>query len=180
MVPAYLSAASAVILILHVILLSNPAKKIYRRLLPKSRHSESEPSATDLSQGIYPASFFGQVKEHISLHGGVVIFTFKVLRLVGCLALLGVSLATLILEETGKIDDMLYGITGKWGKKHRKHKHSKNEQFTQAEWVQVALVLTSVRCVTISYLFVLKLTPVITDIHIIACSHICVLKTPLQ
>ena len=156
-VPAYLSVASAIILILHVIVSSKPVKQLYRLLLPKSRHTESEPSANDRSQGIHPASFFGQVKEHVHLHGGPVIFTFKVLRLFGCLTLLGVSLATFILEEAGDIDDMLYGVNGKWGKKRRKHKHT-NEQFTQAEWVQVALVLTSVRFVTCSYLFLLRLT----------------------
>lgn len=95
-------------------------------------------------QGVQPATFFGQVRAHIAIHGGGVIYTYKVVRLVGCLALLGLSIATLILEETGQIENALFNITGKWGKKHPKH-NKKHAGFTNAEWVQVALVITSVR-----------------------------------
>lgn len=73
------------------------------------------------------------------------IFAYKIARLTGCLALLGFSLATLILEETGQIEDYMFGIFGKWGKKHRKHKNKKHAGFTEAEWLQVALCITAVR-----------------------------------
>jgi hypothetical protein len=79
------------------------------------------------------------------MHGGCIIFSYKAARLVGCLVLLSLSLATLILEESGQIDSE-YLVTGKkhWGKKHRKHRHPKDDEFTNAEWLQVALCLTTV------------------------------------
>lgn len=145
--PAYLSAASAIFLILHIIALSKPVKAIYARILPSKRgRGESQHGTMDPIYGLHPASFFGQFKEHISTHGGVVIYAFKFARLLGCLALLAVSLATLILEETGEIDKLTFGVTGKhWGKKHKKHRHRKHGVFSDAEWTQGALCVTSVR-----------------------------------
>lgn len=144
-VPAYLSAASAVILILHIVVRSKPIKTLYTRLIPNSHTTGSRSSTPDPGQGIHPASFFGQVKEHMSTHGGWVIFAYKVSRLVGCLVLLGLSLATLILEERGHISEIVFGISSKhWGKRHRKHRHSKDSEFSDAEWLQVALCATTV------------------------------------
>lgn len=146
MIPGYLSAASAIILVLHIIILSKPAKALYARLTPNSQSNASETSAPEPGQGIYPASLFGQFKAHMSLHGGHVIFVYKAARLVGCLVLLSLSLATLILEENGKIDKLVFGISNKhWGKKHRQHRHPNKDLFTDAEWLQVALCLTTVR-----------------------------------
>lgn len=141
-VPAYLSGASAVLLLLHIVLLSQPAKKLYTFLIPKSQVAR-EPAGPEPNQGIHPASFFGQVRAHISIHGGGIIYAYKVIRLVGCLALLALSTATLILEETGQIDGFWYETTGKWGKKHPKHR-KKHARFTVDEWLQVALCITTV------------------------------------
>jgi hypothetical protein len=130
---------------LHIIILSKPVKALYARLVPNPQSSASlaEASAPEPGQGIYPASLFGQFKLHMSMHGGCIIFAYKAARLVGCLVLLSLSLATLILEESGQIE---YIVTGKkhWGKKHRKHRHSKDGEFTDAEWLQVALCLATV------------------------------------
>ncbi|KZP16764.1 P-loop containing nucleoside triphosphate hydrolase protein [Athelia psychrophila] len=152
LVPAYISAASAALLIIHVIHLSKPAKRLYALIVPNLSLGTTELSGPELEQGIQPATFFGQVRAHIAIHGGGVIYTYKVVRLIGCLALLGLSIATFILEETGQIHFM-YNITGKWGKKHPK-RNKKHAGFTNAEWVQVAL------CVTSAYSFLLSLVSV--------------------
>jgi hypothetical protein len=145
LVPAYISAASAVILILHIILLSQTYKKLYARLVPKSSHANPDPSNISHLQGMHPASFFGQMQEHIALHGGMVIFAHKVARFIGCAILLGFSVATFILEETGQVEEVIFGITGKhWGKKH-KHRNPTKDLFSEAEWLQFALCMTIVR-----------------------------------
>jgi hypothetical protein len=81
------------------------------------------------------------MQEHVALHGGTVIFAYKIARFVGCALLLGVSIATLMLE-TGYVD---FGITGKHLENKPKQKHSENGMFTKAEWLQVALCITTVR-----------------------------------
>ncbi|KAF7978858.1 hypothetical protein HWV62_44329 [Athelia sp. TMB] len=150
--PAYLCAASAVSIVLHLVLLSKPAKKLYALIFPKLQRS-TEVSSPEPGQNIQPASFFGQVRAHIALHGGGVIYAYKVARLAGCLMLLGLSISTLVLEETGQIDGMMYNITGKWGKKHP-NRRKKHAGFTNAEWVQVAL------CITTAYSSLLALVSV--------------------
>jgi len=142
-IPAYISIASAAILILHVILISKTFKRLYARLLPKSMHPGSDPSAQEHLQGVHPASFIDQMREHIALHGGSAIFAHKVARFVGCAVLLGVSIATLILE-TGqvRVEDVLSGKY--WGNKYD-HRRQGDEVFTEAGWLQVALCITTVR-----------------------------------
>ena len=146
LVPAYLCAASAALIVLHLVLLCKPVKKLYALIFPKLQRS-TEVLSPEPGQNIQPASFFGQVRAHIALHGGGVIYAYKVARLAGCLMLLGLSIATLVLEETGQIDGMMYSITGKWGKKHP-NRRKKHAGFTNAEWVQVALCITTVRLLT--------------------------------
>src|ERR1700691_6072995 len=108
-VPRYISATSVAILILHIILLSQTFKRVYGCLTPKSRRAVPDASTREHLQGMHPPSFSGQMREHVALHGGTAIFLHKVARFVGCAVLLGVSVATLILEETGQVEDATTG-----------------------------------------------------------------------
>jgi hypothetical protein len=83
------------------------------------------------------------MREHVALHGGTAIFLHKVARFVGCAVLLGVSVATLILEETGQVEDATTGNYLKHG--YLKNRISDKEAFSEAEWLQVALCITTVR-----------------------------------
>lgn len=79
------------------------------------------------------------------MHGGYIIFAYKIVRFAGCLALQGLSLATLILEENGRIEDLIFNTSkNHWGKKHRKYRHPKYNGFTGAEWLQVSLCFATV------------------------------------
>lgn len=139
MIPAYFAAASALLLLLHLIMLSKPVKKLWSRFLPPK--TEEEPSLF-FDEPTIADGFFSEAKVFISQHGGWVIFAYKFARFIGCLAFLGLSLATLILDER---DENATG-TNKLSKgKHRRHHPSDGYvPFSRTEWLQFALCMTAV------------------------------------
>lgn len=126
--------ASALILVLHVAI-----ERIHKRFRGAAPVN-SQPTST-------PTGIVSDVKHHISTHGGPVIFTYKFARLVGCLAMLGFSIATFILDEP----DIFATVTGKWGKKHKKHRKKEQQELSEKEWLHFTLVLTFVRVFKLSY-----------------------------
>lgn len=86
------------------------------------------------------------IKVHIDAKGGPVIFTYKILRLLGCLGLVGMTIATLVIDENGRQTSFLEALKRK---KKKKKKNASSDAFTEAEWLQVALCLTYV-CVILS------------------------------
>ncbi|KDQ56808.1 hypothetical protein JAAARDRAFT_36283 [Jaapia argillacea MUCL 33604] len=143
-IPAYLACASALLLLSQAIFLSKPLKKLYARLrLTKAvseEGSEQEPTIVDPQVG-----FFDELRAHIQSHGGAIIYGFKVARLVSVLALLGLSVATLILDENGDL-----GTLKKHGGEKRKSGKARST-FTRSEWLEFALSMTYV------YIFILSM-----------------------
>ncbi|KAH7918845.1 hypothetical protein BV22DRAFT_1100101 [Leucogyrophana mollusca] len=141
MIPAYIAGVSTVVLTLHLILLSSPAQNIWARVV---RRSDGPQSATSPETGadIY-AGGLSDAKAFVSQHGGPIIFGYKVARFVGCLALLGLSLATFLLEE--REEHTLGALDKHWGDKRPKHCASDDQPlFSRAEWHQFALCMASV------------------------------------
>lgn len=140
MIPAYIAAASAFSLLLHLVLLSKPAKKFYSRFLPSTNKTEDEQTA--LSEHATTADgFFSEAKAFISRHGGLVIFAYKFARFIGCLVFLALSLATFILEEREEHS----GTNNTFRRKHRKTRHSDGYiSLSRAEWLQFVLCMTAV------------------------------------
>ncbi|KAJ8520559.1 hypothetical protein ONZ45_g2613 [Pleurotus djamor] len=130
----------------------------------RAEDEQNEPSEPPPSS----YGFWSEFKAHVVSHGGLHIFVYKILRLVGCLALLGLSIATLIIDEIELEDrqDIQFtyadqeplgwmGALARWGKKKRKHRRKEVEQLTQTEWLQFAMCMTylyasllSLLCVT--------------------------------
>ncbi|KAG2123601.1 hypothetical protein DEU56DRAFT_829341 [Suillus clintonianus] len=151
MIPAYFAAASALLLLLHLITLSKPVKKLWSRFLPPK--AEEEPSAF-FDEPTIADGFFSEAKVFISQHGGWVIFAYKFARFIGCLAFLGLSLATFILDER---EEHANGANKLSKGKHRKPRHSDGYiPFSRAEWLQFAL------CMTAAYASILGLISVTT------------------
>ena len=147
MIPAYCASVSAVVLILHLVLLSSPAQNIWARVV---RRSDDLQPATSPETGanIHAGGLSSDAKAFVSQHGGPIIFGYKVARFVGCLALLGLSLATFILEE--REEHTLGALDKHWGGKRPKHRASDDQPlFSRAEWHQFALCMASVRRVYI-------------------------------
>ncbi|KAJ6501692.1 hypothetical protein C8R47DRAFT_1193380 [Mycena vitilis] len=143
-VPAVVASASAVLLLLHLFLAS-----VWGRKLRAFVFRTSEPEVVDPAPPL-PSGLFAEVKEHIAQHGGTAIFVFKLVRLVACLALLGLSIASLALTEANKSGT---SILGKWGKKHPK-KNRSSSTLSVTEWLQVAM------CMSFFYSSVLAITTV--------------------
>ncbi|PBK89704.1 hypothetical protein ARMGADRAFT_1167459 [Armillaria gallica] len=136
-VPAYVAAASAALLILHILLSWKSVKRFISRLQKNKKFPDNnrEPQPTTQSFGI-----FAEVREHVVLHGGPTIFFYMVFRFLSSLALLGLSAASLVLDERDRTHDNV-GLFGKWGKKHKgKKEHSR--AFTNEEWLEASLCLT--------------------------------------
>ncbi|KAJ7102323.1 hypothetical protein B0H15DRAFT_943257 [Mycena belliarum] len=133
--PAIAAATSAVLLLLHLFWASAWGRKL-RALVSRT----PEPEATDPPLALHPVGLVSEVKAHVVDHGGAVIFTFKLVRLVACLILLGLSVASLALTEARKTEAGQASVFGKWGNKHPKKKSSK---FSVTEWLQVAMCMTS-------------------------------------
>jgi hypothetical protein len=140
MISPYLAATSAIILLLHTILLSKPARTLYTHFF----HSKLPPTE-DIPQESHVslhAGFFGEARDHIAHQGGVIIFAYKIARLIGCLAFFGLCLTTSILEDHKESHSN--GL-GKWGKR-RKHERSQPQSptFSEAEWLQIAMSISAV------------------------------------
>jgi hypothetical protein len=128
----YLGLVSIGIVLLHLLLLLTPLKKY---LLPPRPTSNQTPVLNE------HYGLVGEIKLNIKSNGGFEIWFWKVLRLLGCFALVAVSIACAIIET----DDTVHTDGKHWGKKHRhrhRHKHSK---FSDYAILQLALAGLYVR-----------------------------------
>ncbi|KAF7369381.1 ATP-binding cassette transporter [Mycena venus] len=132
-VPALVAAASVVVLLLHLFLASAWECRL---------RGTSEPDAVNPVPVVHAGGLVADVKEHVAQHGGGVIFSFKLVRLLACLTLLGLSIASLAITEGHKSETGKASIFGKWGEKH--HKKNKNESpaLSVTEWLQLAMCTT--------------------------------------
>jgi hypothetical protein len=127
--PFYLTVFSAVLLLTHLLV---------RAFWPKSSAQE-ERRAEPRTRA--HAGILEDTKRHIRNHGGLTIYLFKVLRLVGCLALLGITIAAFIISEEESGDSLLDSLKKKHKKKHRKV----DGWPTPSEWTEIFLCITYVR-----------------------------------
>lgn len=132
-------------------LLFNAVAKLIARLSSKGKYEpleDEEETAVDHSVATPHEGVLSDLKLHIKLMGGAQIFFYKVLRLLGCLTLVALTIVTLVVDENAKEGSGLIGLLKK--KKHKgKRKPSHSDSFTTEEWLQVALLLTYVCIVVI-------------------------------
>ncbi|KAJ7101009.1 hypothetical protein C8R43DRAFT_1141277 [Mycena crocata] len=133
--PALVAVVSAFVLLQHLFWAS-----VWGRKLRAFIFRTSQPEVTDPPPALHPVGLVAEVKEHVAHHGGPVIFTFKLARLVACLTLLGLSITTLALTEAHRSETGKASIFGKWGKKHPKKPHAK-PALSVTEWLQVAMCM---------------------------------------
>ncbi|KAL5534538.1 hypothetical protein ACEPAG_1001 [Sanghuangporus baumii] len=134
--PAYLAALSAVFIILKGVLGLKPVRSLVTRAF---RRPITEETDDGIGQDVPEhGGILADIKMHIDAKGGPVIFTYKMLRLLGCLTLVGLTIATLVIDET----DRQTGFLEILKKKKKKKKHARSDEFTEAEWLQVAVCLT--------------------------------------
>ncbi|KAK0458994.1 uncharacterized protein EV420DRAFT_1541764 [Desarmillaria tabescens] len=146
-IPLYAAIASAVILLLQIVFSSRRVKRLFWMSKDAPVVTDEEPQEAEAV--IQPAGYFQDLKEHISQNGGAKIFTYRVLRLAGCLVLLVLSIATLVLD----VEENELETSGKWGKKHKK-KPRGDRWLKPKEWLAASL------CLTFLYAFLLAIISV--------------------
>ncbi|KAJ6594276.1 hypothetical protein B0H19DRAFT_1094788 [Mycena capillaripes] len=85
--PLYVGATSIVVLLFHVLWESRPGLKL------RAHYFKTVPAEPEYAPEPY------SIAGHVEKHGGVTIFAFKTARLVGCLALLTLSIVSLASED---------------------------------------------------------------------------------
>ncbi|SJL07707.1 uncharacterized protein ARMOST_11057 [Armillaria ostoyae] len=146
-IPLYVAISSAVVFLLQIVFSSRRVRRLFRRSTDAPIAADEEPQ---LDEAVFqPAGYFQDLKEHILQSGGAKIFTYRVLRLVGCLVLLGLSITTLVLD----VEENELATSGKWGKKHKK-KPRGDRWLKPKEWLAASL------CLTFLYTFLLAIVSV--------------------
>lgn len=145
-IPLCFAAASILGFVIHLIARVEPVRRLFRR-------NGTVPNSEESAAPVHPENLVQELNAHIGSHGGPLIYTHMLIRLVGTLALLGLSITSLILDEVrrnGKQGlELLEGqedivdSLGKWGKKHPKKKYGTH--YTKREWLEAAMCLTFVR-----------------------------------
>lgn len=136
--PAYVAFFSATVLVLRGILSSGVVQGL------SQSEDEVEDEVEDINVEPAVSSLTGiisDIKAHVQSMGGPITFSYKILRLLGCLVLVVLSIVTLVVDGEERVSSK--GSEGT--KKHRgRKKKTSKPGFTDAEWLQVALSLTYV------------------------------------
>ncbi|EUC62288.1 ABC transporter, partial [Rhizoctonia solani AG-3 Rhs1AP] len=153
LIPAACAGLSIVLLLLHVILTATPVKHYIARLRGREVVDDDLPQQPVLRQH---TGFFPDLRTHIKGHGGPTVFTWKVLRLLACLALTGLTIAAIVsiteghntigtneyhLSDELDADPDMDELSKKGGKKHKKHKKRRARWFSTAEWIEISLCM---------------------------------------
>ncbi|KAF8832671.1 hypothetical protein HHX47_DHR1001791 [Lentinula edodes] len=142
-IPLCVSAASILGFVIHLIARVEPVRRLFRRI-------GTVPNSEESAAPVQPENLIQELNAHVGSRGGPIIYVYMLIRLVGTLALLGLSITSLILDEVrrnGKQGlELLEGqedivdSLGKWGKKHPKKKYGTH--YTKREWLEAAMCLT--------------------------------------
>ncbi|KAJ4476620.1 hypothetical protein J3R30DRAFT_3759412 [Lentinula aciculospora] len=140
-IPLCFAAVSALFLLLHLIGNSQPFRKLFRQPVI---------SLEEFTAQVQPDNIVQELNAHIRSSGGPVIYVYMLARLIGSLALLGLSVTTLILDEVRRTGGQSLepigeeegdaDALGKWGKRHPKKKYGTH--YTKREWLEAAMCLT--------------------------------------
>ncbi|KLO19974.1 P-loop containing nucleoside triphosphate hydrolase protein [Schizopora paradoxa] len=156
--PAYLCALSALILLIHRIACTEVVRRLVSRLLGLGKLSIDREDSDDVQLEVVSSPHEGivnDIKAHVASLGGPTIFSYKIVRLLGCLILVALTIATLIVYDyhNASGSNILETLKKHKGKKKSKSKKP-SETFSQSEWVQIAL------CLAYAYMSLLALISV--------------------
>lgn len=117
MIPTYFVGLSVLLFLLGVVTSSNAYKSLHSKLFKRAIQDDED--LMDDSPAI-PIAFATEIRQHISKHGGPAIFFGKCLQLLGSVVLLGLSVASAILNDnvSGKQEND-FDAWEKKGKKKR-------------------------------------------------------------
>jgi hypothetical protein len=115
--PIYVGALSAGLFLLHTILLSRSVRELLYP--PFADDPEPENSQRPENESIH-VSLWGELKENVKSNGGIVIWSFKIFRLLSVLVLIGLSVASAINNPQPVHESTLLGMFRKdWARSEK-------------------------------------------------------------
>ncbi|KAK1228101.1 hypothetical protein PQX77_008872 [Marasmius sp. AFHP31] len=146
--PLYIALASGLILLVHVLFTTTPLKNLLKKRKPDTESSTSQPISPP-AEGLVE-----EVKVHVRDHGGASIFVCHLLRLACTLALLGLTILSLVLDVEDNEPVGGIGAFSKKKKKKKKHIGRVSDELSTREWLEFAM------CLTFLYAFLLAVISV--------------------
>lgn len=106
--------------------------------------------------------FLSDLDAHVAELGGWTILLFNVIRFLGCLALLALTIAAVVVDSEksadpyGGVEQSLMEVLKKWKKGEKKKKEEgrerRREAFGREEWVEVGQVVAFLYCTVLALL----------------------------
>ncbi|KAF8682983.1 P-loop containing nucleoside triphosphate hydrolase protein [Rhizoctonia solani] len=153
LIPIACGLVSIVLLLLRVVLSTAVVKHFIAKLRGHEHHETDVDSAPQQPVVRQHTGFFPDLHSHIKVHGGFAVFAWKILRLLACLTLTGLTVGAIVSITEGHntigtkqyepVDDpylsldmdVLKKARGSKDKKHRK----RERWFSTAEWIEISL-----------------------------------------
>ena len=137
--PPLLAAISILIVAIRYISTRKFVKKVWARFTKNPIEEEEEPlEPTVVTDHI---GFLADLRHQVKSLGGVYIFAFRVLRLLSIFTLVGLSVATFILDEEAPSSH----TTTRGRHQGRRHGHHRGgNTLTYSEWLDLAVSITYV------------------------------------
>jgi hypothetical protein len=166
LIPATCAGVSIVLLLLRVSLSTAVVKRLVAKLRGQQVDEDDADSVPQQPVLRQHTGFFPDLRSHINAHGGAIVFAWKVLRLLSCLALTGLTIGAIVSINGGhKITgigesqliyspylDLDIGALGKSREnKHKKHSRNRYTWFSTAEWIEISLCVFFVRISNLEY-----------------------------
>jgi hypothetical protein len=144
LIPSYCALLSIVILIAQIIFSSGPVQK-FRGVETLDATTQDE---SGIAAGTTRTSFVSAVKDHVENSAGLILFLFRVSRLLIVFTLFGLAIFNFVQEKGqphNSPSSAVNPLGTLWDKKRKgKHRYS-GDSFTKREWLELTLCLTYVR-----------------------------------
>lgn len=137
MFPIYVGALSAGLFLLHATLLSHSVRGLLYP--PHADELEPENSAQRPENERITVSLWGELKENVKSNGGIMIWSFKVFRLLCLFVLIGLSVASAIDNPQPAHESLLFDAFRKDLGKKRRRKGGKTH-LSNDEWIELAWI----------------------------------------
>ncbi|KIJ62401.1 hypothetical protein HYDPIDRAFT_94464 [Hydnomerulius pinastri MD-312] len=152
MLPSYVAALSAVLLLLQAFAQLAPVRRLRDRLTGCKEHPPTAPCVESVEASPVAAGFLADTRASVKSHGGFTLYIFKFARLLGCIAFLVLSVVTFIFEERGGNN---LGAPGKTdGRQFPKSSFNPYLSFSDPARVQFSICISAVYALLLAVLAV--------------------------
>ncbi|KAI9442149.1 hypothetical protein H4582DRAFT_2200970 [Lactarius indigo] len=127
LIPSYLALLSILVLLVQAILSSGPVRRLHCEYAPVAATCGDSGVTVSATR----TSFMSAVKVHVENAGGLVIFTFQVLRLLVVLVLLGLAIFSSVREEGQQHVSPLSAVSALNGRDHKGKRHYGGDSLTK-------------------------------------------------